>query len=152
MGLDPSLEVSSLRARQLMWSNINWPVHSVGQILNQVWDGIVNPKYRVDELNEFATRLPGILPLFPLLMGDLLIWGLDLKTRRWDHYSLDRSYCGPIIKGFGRWCFLWNEIRLWSAIISSCPSLSWHTHHLAVFIMPAPLGFRNGMQSVFRTP
>lgn len=63
----------------------------------------VNPKYRVDELNEPASRLPGIRSLLPLPGGDLLTGGTDLKIRRWDHYSPDRSYCicGPTIKGVG---------------------------------------------------
>lgn len=46
----------------------------------------VNPKYRVDELNEPASRLPGIRSLLPLPGGDLLTGGTDLKIRRWDHY------------------------------------------------------------------
>lgn len=45
----------------------------------------VNPKYRVDELNEPSTRLPGIRSLLPLPGGDLLTGGTDLKIRRWDH-------------------------------------------------------------------
>lgn len=63
----------------------------------------VNPKYRVDELNEPSTRLPGIRSLLPLPGGDLLTGGTDLKIRRWDHCSPDRSYgvCGPSIKGVG---------------------------------------------------
>lgn len=48
----------------------------------------VNPKYRVDELNEPSPRLPGIRSLLPLPGGDLLTGGTDLKIRRWDH---DRS-------------------------------------------------------------
>ncbi|RVW38296.1 Serine/threonine-protein kinase VPS15 [Vitis vinifera] len=43
----------------------------------------VNPKYRVDELNEPASRLPGIRSLLPLPGGDLLTGGTDLKIRRW---------------------------------------------------------------------
>ncbi|GFS33637.1 protein kinase family protein [Actinidia rufa] len=63
----------------------------------------VNPKYRVDEVNEPSSRLPGIRSLLPLPGGDLLTGGTDLKIRRWDHYSPDRSYsvCGPSIKGVG---------------------------------------------------
>ncbi|XP_059638259.1 serine/threonine-protein kinase VPS15 [Cornus florida] len=63
----------------------------------------VNPKYRVDELNEPPSRLPGIRSLLPLPGGDLLTGGTDLKIRRWDHCRPDRSYCicGPSIKGVG---------------------------------------------------
>lgn len=46
----------------------------------------INPKYRVDELNEPPPRLPGIRSLLPLPGGDLLTGGTDLKIRRWDHY------------------------------------------------------------------
>lgn len=62
-----------------------------------------NPKYRVDELNEPSPRLPGIRSLLPLPGGDLLTGGTDLKIRRWDHCSPDRSYaiCGPSLKGVG---------------------------------------------------
>ncbi|KAI9119392.1 hypothetical protein K1719_010067 [Acacia pycnantha] len=61
----------------------------------------VNPKYRVDELNEPPLRLPGIRSLLPLPGGDLMTGGTDLKIRRWDHYSPDKSYCicGPVLKG-----------------------------------------------------
>ena len=45
----------------------------------------VNPKYRVDELNEPSPRLPGIRSMLPLPGGDLLTGGTDLKIRRWDH-------------------------------------------------------------------
>uniref|UniRef100_A0A803NU41 non-specific serine/threonine protein kinase n=1 Tax=Cannabis sativa TaxID=3483 RepID=A0A803NU41_CANSA len=57
----------------------------------------VNPKYRVNELQEPPPRLPGIRSLIPLPGGDLLTGGTDLKIRRWDHCSPDRSYsvCGP---------------------------------------------------------
>ncbi|KAL3535683.1 hypothetical protein ACH5RR_004144 [Cinchona calisaya] len=63
----------------------------------------VNPKYKIDELNEPPPRLPGIHALLPLPGGDLLTGGTDLKIRRWDHASPDRSYCvcGPSIKGVG---------------------------------------------------
>ncbi|KAM5546499.1 hypothetical protein ABKV19_002433 [Rosa sericea] len=63
----------------------------------------VNPHYRVDELNEPPPRIPGIRSLLPLPGGDLLTGGTDLKIRRWDHYSPDRSYCicGPNLKGVG---------------------------------------------------
>ncbi|XP_048320869.2 serine/threonine-protein kinase VPS15 isoform X2 [Ziziphus jujuba] len=63
----------------------------------------VNPKYRIDELNEPSPRLPGIRSLLPLPGGDLLTGGTDLKIRRWDHNSPDRSYsiCGPNLKGVG---------------------------------------------------
>ncbi|XP_017983460.1 PREDICTED: probable serine/threonine-protein kinase vps15 [Theobroma cacao] len=62
-----------------------------------------NPKYRVDELNEPPPRLPGIRSLLPLPGGDLLTGGTDLRIRRWDHCSPDRSYCicGPNLKGVG---------------------------------------------------
>lgn len=62
-----------------------------------------NSKYRIDELNEPPPRLPGIRALLPLPGGDLLTGGTDLKIRRWDHSSPDRSYCvcGPSIKGVG---------------------------------------------------
>ncbi|XP_042498270.1 serine/threonine-protein kinase VPS15 [Macadamia integrifolia] len=63
----------------------------------------VNPKYRVDELNEPPARLPGVRSMLPLPGGDLLTGGTDLKIRRWDHCSPDRSYCvcGPSLKGIG---------------------------------------------------
>lgn len=63
----------------------------------------VNPQYRVDELNEPPPRISGIRSLLPLPGGDLLTGGTDLKIRRWDHYSPDRSYCicGPNLKGVG---------------------------------------------------
>ncbi|BAU02946.1 hypothetical protein VIGAN_11254300 [Vigna angularis var. angularis] len=63
----------------------------------------VHRKYGVDELNEPPPRLPGIRSLLPLPGGDLLTGGTDLKIRRWDHYSPDRSYCicGPSLKGIG---------------------------------------------------
>ncbi|KAI4350784.1 hypothetical protein L6164_005200 [Bauhinia variegata] len=63
----------------------------------------VNPKYRVDELNEPPPRLPGVRSLLPLPGGDLLTGGTDLKIRHWDHNSPDRSYsvCGPNLKGVG---------------------------------------------------
>ncbi|GAV84346.1 Pkinase domain-containing protein/WD40 domain-containing protein/HEAT domain-containing protein [Cephalotus follicularis] len=63
----------------------------------------VNPKYRADELNEPPPRLSGIRSLLPLPSGDLLTGGTDLKIRRWDHSSPDRSYCicGPNVKGVG---------------------------------------------------
>lgn len=63
----------------------------------------VNRKYRVNELNEPPPRLPGIRTLLPLPGGDVLTGGTDLKIRRWDHYSPDRSYCicGPNLKGVG---------------------------------------------------
>ncbi|KAI4380720.1 hypothetical protein MLD38_006881 [Melastoma candidum] len=61
----------------------------------------VDPKYRVEELNEPPPRLPGSRALLPLPGGDLLTGGTDLKIRRWDHVSPDRTYCmcGPTIKG-----------------------------------------------------
>ncbi|GMH03346.1 hypothetical protein Nepgr_005185 [Nepenthes gracilis] len=61
----------------------------------------VNPKYRVDELNEPPSRLFGIRSLLPLPGGDLFTAGTDLKIRRWDHCRPERSYCmcGPTIKG-----------------------------------------------------
>lgn len=62
-----------------------------------------NTKYRVDELNEPPPRIPGVRSLLPLPGGDLLTGGTDLRIRRWDHFSPDRSYsiCGPTIKGVG---------------------------------------------------
>lgn len=61
----------------------------------------MNPKYQVDELNDFSSRLLGIRSLLPLPGGDLLTGGTDLRIRRWDHLSPDRSYCvcGPSLKG-----------------------------------------------------
>ncbi|XP_019458006.1 PREDICTED: phosphoinositide 3-kinase regulatory subunit 4 [Lupinus angustifolius] len=63
----------------------------------------VNRKYGVDEINEPPSRIPGIRSLLPLPGGDLLTGGTDLKIRRWDHSSPDRSYCicGPNLKGVG---------------------------------------------------
>ncbi|XP_075509748.1 serine/threonine-protein kinase VPS15-like [Primulina tabacum] len=63
----------------------------------------LNSKYRIDELNEPPPRLPGIRALLPLPGGDLLTGGTDLKIRRWNHCSPDRSYCvcGPCVKGVG---------------------------------------------------
>lgn len=46
-------------------------------------------KYRIDELNEPAPRLPGIRSLLPLPGGDLLTGGTDLKIRYWDHTRFD---------------------------------------------------------------
>ncbi|KAL5987755.1 Serine/threonine-protein kinase [Asimina triloba] len=62
-----------------------------------------NQKYRIDELNEPPPRLPGIRSFLPLPSGDLLTGGTDLKIRRWDHSSPDRSYCvcGPSTKSMG---------------------------------------------------
>lgn len=45
----------------------------------------MNSKYRIDELNEPPSRVPGIRALLPLPGGDLLTGGTDLKIRRWDH-------------------------------------------------------------------
>ncbi|KAK4765561.1 hypothetical protein SAY86_026651 [Trapa natans] len=63
----------------------------------------VNPKYRVDELNEPPPRLPGIRSLLPLPGGDLLTGGTDLRVRRWNHKSPEQNYCvcGPNVKGAG---------------------------------------------------
>ncbi|ESQ54300.1 hypothetical protein EUTSA_v10024212mg [Eutrema salsugineum] len=60
-------------------------------------------KYRIKELNEPPPRLPGIRSLLPLPGGDLLTGGTDLKIRRWDYSSPERSYCicGPSLKGVG---------------------------------------------------
>lgn len=52
----------------------------------------VNPRYRVDELNEPSSRLPGIRSLLPLPGGDLLTGGTDLKIRRWDHYRFQFNF------------------------------------------------------------
>lgn len=62
-----------------------------------------NSKYRLDELNEPSIRVPGIRALLPLPGGDLLTGGTDLKIRRWDHCSPERTYCvcGPSIEGIG---------------------------------------------------
>ncbi|KAF6164233.1 hypothetical protein GIB67_010203 [Kingdonia uniflora] len=61
----------------------------------------MNPKYRVNELNDPPPRLSGIRSLLPLPGGDLLTGGTDLRIRCWDHFSPDRSYCvsGPSLKG-----------------------------------------------------
>ncbi|CAN1240841.1 Serine/threonine-protein kinase VPS15 [Linum perenne] len=87
----------------------------------------INPKYRVDELNEPPPRLPGIRSMLPLPGGDLLTGSTDLRIRRWDHCSPEKSYCisGPNLSGTGnenlyeaRPCFgvqLVQEIR-------RCPS------------------------------
>ncbi|KAL8152973.1 hypothetical protein V2J09_010733 [Rumex salicifolius] len=63
----------------------------------------INPKYRVDELNEPPPRISGIRSLLPLPGGDLLTGGTDLKIRRWDHSRPERSYriCGPTMKAIG---------------------------------------------------
>ncbi|XP_050216834.1 serine/threonine-protein kinase VPS15 isoform X1 [Mercurialis annua] len=63
----------------------------------------VNPKYRVDELNDPPPRHPGIRSMLPLPGGDLLTGGTDLKIRRWDYSSPSRSYCicGPNLNGVG---------------------------------------------------
>ncbi|XP_059431883.1 serine/threonine-protein kinase VPS15 isoform X2 [Corylus avellana] len=63
----------------------------------------VNPRYRVNELNEPPSRLLGIRSLLPLPGGDLLTGGTDLKIRRWNHYSPDQTYCicGPNLNGVG---------------------------------------------------
>jgi phosphoinositide-3-kinase regulatory subunit 4 len=52
----------------------------------------VNPRYRVDELNEPPSRLPGIRSLLPLPGGDLLTGGTDLKIRRWDHHRFSSNF------------------------------------------------------------
>lgn len=52
----------------------------------------VNPRYRVDELNEPPSRLPGIRSLLPLPGGDLLTGGTDLKIRRWDHHRFVNNF------------------------------------------------------------
>lgn len=59
-----------------------------------------NSKYSVHELKEPPSRLPGICSLLPLLGGDVLTGGTDLRIRLWDHFSPDRSYCvcGPSTK------------------------------------------------------
>lgn len=54
----------------------------------------INPKYRVNELQEPPPRLPGIRSLLPLPGGDLLTGGTDLKIRRWDHYR----FCFELIR------------------------------------------------------
>ncbi|CAI0425614.1 unnamed protein product [Linum tenue] len=63
----------------------------------------INPKYRVDELNEPPPRLPGIRAMLPLPGGDLLTGSTDLRIRRWDHCSPEKSYCisGPNLNGTG---------------------------------------------------
>ncbi|KAG7617777.1 putative serine/threonine-protein kinase VPS15 CMGC-Pl-Tthe family [Arabidopsis thaliana] len=63
----------------------------------------MSSKYRIEELNEPPPRLPGIRSLLPLPGGDLLTGGTDLKIRRWDYSSPERSYCicGPSLKGVG---------------------------------------------------
>lgn len=59
-----------------------------------------NSKYRVQDLKEPPSRLPGICSLLPLLGGDVLTGGTDLRIRLWDYFSPDRSYCvcGPSTK------------------------------------------------------
>lgn len=65
----------------------------------------VNPKYRVDELNEPPPRLPGIRSLLPLPGGDLLTGGTDLKIRRWDH---DRFLFEHIVVSFT--CLIFSSV------------------------------------------
>lgn len=60
----------------------------------------VNPKYKVDELNEPPPRLPGIRSLLPLPGGDLLTGGSDLRIRRWDHYRF-LFYFLSRLRGYG---------------------------------------------------
>jgi phosphoinositide-3-kinase regulatory subunit 4 len=52
----------------------------------------VNPRYRVNELNEPPSRLLGIRSLLPLPGGDLLTGGTDLKIRRWEHYRFGTKF------------------------------------------------------------
>ncbi|XP_058067643.1 serine/threonine-protein kinase VPS15 isoform X2 [Magnolia sinica] len=86
-------------------SDIPWALARPSSKSNSKQDMKQNakPKYRVDELNEPPPRLPGIRSLLPLPAGDLLTGGTDLKIRRWDHSSPDRSYCvcGPSTKSMG---------------------------------------------------
>lgn len=109
----------------------------------------MNPKYRVDQLNEAPPRLPGIRSLLPLPGGDLLTGGTDLKIRRWDHcrflfeffpplilwqfccliddvgiyhYSPDRSYCvsGPNVKGAGNDSFCEAKSSFGVQVVQVC--------------------------------
>ncbi|GJY57936.1 hypothetical protein Tco_0457828 [Tanacetum coccineum] len=63
----------------------------------------VHYKYRVDELNEPPLRCLGIRSLLPLPGRDPLTGSTDLKIRRWDHCSPERTYCisGSSVKGVG---------------------------------------------------
>lgn len=86
-------------------SDLPWALARPSSKLNSKSDLKRNaiPKYRVDELNEPPSRLHGIRSLLPLPGGDLITGGTDLRIRRWDHSSPDRSYCicGPNLKGVG---------------------------------------------------
>lgn len=68
----------------------------------------VNPKYKVDELNEPPPRLHGIRSLLPLPGGDLLTGGTDLRIRRWDHYRF-LFYFLSYLLGNGEDWFLYNK-------------------------------------------
>ncbi|XP_024959351.1 serine/threonine-protein kinase VPS15-like isoform X1 [Cynara cardunculus var. scolymus] len=86
-------------------SNLPWALARPSSKTNSKADSrrSVNFKYRIDELNEPSPQSPGIRSLLALPGGDLLTGGTDLKIRRWDHCSPERSYCicGPSIKGVG---------------------------------------------------
>ncbi|KAG9441768.1 hypothetical protein H6P81_017622 [Aristolochia fimbriata] len=87
---------------QMETSSIPWALARPAKKLSpQDLRNNANTKYRINELNEPPPRLPGIRSLLALPGGDLITGGTDLKIRRWDHNSPDRSYCvcGPSLKG-----------------------------------------------------
>lgn len=77
----------------------------------------VNPKYKVDELNEPPPRLPGIRALLPLPGGDLLTGGTDLKIRRWEHYRFVFVVCSLLIFCSHNLVSNWPQSSLLAALI-----------------------------------
>ncbi|CAN8230088.1 unnamed protein product [Cochlearia groenlandica] len=77
------------------------PSNKVNPKSKNLRQNMSSSKYRMEELNEPPPRLPGIRSMLPLPGGDLLTGGTDLKIRRWDYSSPERSYCicGPSLKG-----------------------------------------------------
>ncbi|GJX71042.1 ribonuclease H-like domain, reverse transcriptase, RNA-dependent DNA polymerase [Tanacetum coccineum] len=88
-------ETSVCFANRAWWNNIEREAQATG--LSDLRLGTMDRRMKVDELNEPSLRCPGIRSLLPLPGGAPLIGGIDLKICRWDHCSLERSYCisGP---------------------------------------------------------